>query len=170
MERGRKRIIILLCCFWYTGLVYAQWTEADSLWLQRILSGKEELKLNPETLKQIESGTLINTDIFLKNQEKSAPAEIPLQKDFSEYILPESEQGLPDPWSMPPSVFMRYGLDLPLLKDKYNKAAFQIPQSIIDESVRPSGRSFDDMLQNLFSPSFRAKMRNRQNANAWKTY
>jgi len=31
----------------HTGNLYAQWTREDSLWIQNIVSGKEELRLKP---------------------------------------------------------------------------------------------------------------------------
>ncbi|MDH6304377.1 hypothetical protein M2459_001110 [Parabacteroides sp. PF5-5] len=177
METKRKTIIIILCCLQNTALIYAQWTKEDSVWLNDVVSGKKAVKINPEFQKAIEDGTLINTDIMSpKEQMKSSPTQIPIDKDFTEFLTPgkdgisiEDRKDI-NPLNMPPAVFMRYGLNIPLLEDKYNKAAFMTPQSIKDNAARPSGRSFDGMLQSIFSPSFRARERNRQNANAWKRY
>ncbi len=172
MEKRKRTIILILCCIHNTSLLYAQWTEKDSLWLQDVLSGKEQIKLNPEVLKEIEEGTLINMDIISpKEQMKSTPSEMPLAKDFTEFVKPGNAEHMPDdPWAIPPAVFMRYGMDIPLLEDKFSKAAISIPQSIRANAARPSGLSFNDLLQNFFDPSFRAKQRNRKNANAWKNY
>lgn len=177
MEAKRKTIVLILCCLQNTVMIYAQWTKEDSVWLDKVLSGKETIKLNPEFQKAIESGTLINTDIISPtDQMQMAPGRIPINKDFTEYLNPGKIQkdidDLKDidPLSIPPGVFMRYGLDIPLLEDKFNKAAFMTPQSVKDNAVRPSGRSFDDALRSIFSPSFRARERNRKNANAWRRY
>ena len=131
-----KRIItLLLICLSNTGYLYAQWTEKDSVWLRNILSGKEKLELNPEALKAIRSGTLINT-------------EEPV-----------------DPKDLPPAVFMLYGMNKPLPKVKM-LGSFQVSSGIRAEARKPSGISFDDMLQQVFMPSARHK---RKNAQRWRT-
>jgi hypothetical protein len=154
-------------------MLYSQWTKEDSVWVQDVLSGKREVHLNPETWKAIESGTLINTEHdqpLHKRELTPSPFRAYITKDFSEYLKPIENPENIDPFSIPPSVFIRQGLDMPLPQDKINKAAFPIPQNIKDNAVRPSGNSFDDLLKYLFIPSERAKARNRKKANAWKTY
>jgi hypothetical protein len=175
METRRKTIILLFCCLQNTALIYAQWSKEDSVWLDKVLSGKETIKLNPDVLKAIESGTLLNTDIITPSEQmKTAPGHIPINKDFTEYLSPgkiqkDMEEARDvDPFSMPPAVFMRYGPEIFLQKDKFN--AFMIPDRIKENAARPSGHSFDDALRSIFSPSFRARERNRKNANAWKRY
>ena len=177
METKRKTIVFILCCLQNTILVYAQWTKEDSVWLDKVLSGKETIKINPEFQKAIESGTLINTDVMSPSEQmKIVPGHIPISKDFTEYLSPGTIQKDiedvrdVDPFDIPPALFMRYGPQFPPKGDKYNKAAFIVPQGIKENAVRPSGRSFDDALRSIFSPSFRARERNRKNANAWKTY
>ncbi|MDR1203363.1 MAG: DUF4858 domain-containing protein [Tannerellaceae bacterium] len=158
-------------------MIYAQWTKEDSVWLDNVLSGKEAIKLNPEFQKAIESGTLLNTDIITPSEQmKIVPGRIPLNKDFTEYLSPGKIQKDMedlrdvDPFSIPPAVFMRYGPAISLQEDKFNKAAFMTPNRIKENAVRPSGHSFDDALRSIFSPSFRARERNRKNATAWKRY
>lgn len=154
-----------------TEYVYAQWTEKDSVWLQKVISGKEKIELNPEALKAIESGTLINTDKPASNMQM-APGAAPatsITKDFSEYIRsknteqdnPHRKVALKD---LPPSVFRLYGPGKPLQFKMLG--SFYIPESVRAEGVRPSGRSFDDMLKQVFMPSERAK---RRNAKRWRT-
>ena len=78
----------MLICLNGTEYVYGQWTEKDSVWLQKVISGKEKIELNPEALKAIESGTLINTDKPASNMimaPSTSPASCVL-KDFSEYV------------------------------------------------------------------------------------
>jgi hypothetical protein len=176
METRRKTIILIFCCLQNTALIYAQWTKEDSIWLNNVLSGKETIRLNPDVLKAIESGTLLNTDkLSPAKQMKITPGRIPINKDFTEYLSPgkirkdiEDARDV-DPFSIPPAVFMQYGPAIVLPENKFNKA-FMIPDYIKENATRPSGRSFDDALRSIFSPSFRAKERNRKNANAWKTY
>ncbi|MDR0749996.1 MAG: DUF4858 domain-containing protein [Tannerellaceae bacterium] len=172
-----KRLILLLfICLHQTETLYAQWTKEDSVWLNNVLSGKDTIKLNPDVLKAIESGTLLNTDrLSPSDQIKIIPGRIPIHKDFTEYLSPGKRQKDMedardvDPFSIPPAVFMRYGPAILLPKHTFNNA-FMMPDSIKEDAVIPSGRSFDDALRSIFSPSFRARERNRKNANAWKTY
>ncbi|MGL6179067.1 MAG: DUF4858 domain-containing protein, partial [Tannerellaceae bacterium] len=68
-----------------TETANAQWTEKDSIWLQDVLNGKRQLKLNPEIQKQIESGTFINLD-DKKSIHLKPSVETMISKDFSEII------------------------------------------------------------------------------------
>ncbi|MDR1161444.1 MAG: DUF4858 domain-containing protein [Tannerellaceae bacterium] len=172
----RNTIILLFCCLQNTALIYAQWTKEDSVWLDKVLSGKETIKLTPEFQQAIESGTFLNTDIQSPSKQmKIAPGRIPINKDFTEYLSPGKllkdieEARDVDPFSIPPAVFMRYGPAISLPENKAGNA-FVMPGHIKENAARPSGRSFDDALRSIFSPSFRARERNRNNANAWKTY
>lgn len=63
-----KRFIILLLIFSVAGEAYAQWTEKDSLKLQRIINGNGELKLNPEAVKRIDFGN--TSDSMRISEEK----------------------------------------------------------------------------------------------------
>lgn len=165
----KKLIVLLFVCLHNSANLYAQWTKEDSVWLNKVLSGKEELRLNPETLKAIQEGSLINTDISSPDKQmKSSPMKLPLAKDFSEYVRPERLEKAIDPLTVSPSVYMRYTLDQPLQKETYNKAAFGVPQNVKDNAKRPTGISFDDVLRGIFQPSFRNKTRNRKNAAVWR--
>jgi hypothetical protein len=173
---GKRFILLLFIGIHQTGSLYAQWTEKDSVWLENILSGKETIKLNPDVLKAIEYGTLLNTDMISpSDQMKIVPGRIPIQKDFTEYLSPgkiqkdmEDARDV-DPFSIPPAVFMQYGPAIFLPENTFNKA-FVMPAHIKENAASPSGRSFDDALRSIFSPSFRARERNKKNANAWKHY
>jgi len=167
----KRNLLLVICiCFSKTGYLYAQWTEKDSIWLQHILSGKEEIRLNPEAIRAIEEGSLLNTDreAPAQNMQLSNPVKLSITKDFKEYIRPKSGEKEIDPYSMHPAVFMRYGLDKPMPANKTK--AFVVSPNIRREATRPSGTSFDDGLKYLFSPAARAKMRNKERAKAWKTY
>lgn len=80
----------MLICLNGTEYVYGQWTEKDSVGFRRHF-GKEKIELNPEALKAIESGTLINTDKPASNMimAPSASPASSILKDFSEYVRPE---------------------------------------------------------------------------------
>lgn len=162
----------MLICLNGTQYVYGQWTEKDSVWLQNIISGKEKIELNPEAIKAIESGNLINTDKPTSNMimaPSTSPASSVL-KDFSEYVRPQDvEENNPNRKvalkDLPPAVFMRYGLDKPLPRFKM-LGSFYVSPDIRANAVKPSGLSFDDMLQQVFMPSARSK---RRNAQRWQT-
>ena len=51
MRDVKMRPIFLLIVFILPTMAHAQWTEQDSLRLQEFLSGKEEIRLNPEFQK-----------------------------------------------------------------------------------------------------------------------
>ena len=168
---SKQVIILLLICLSNTEYLYAQWTEKDSVWLRNILSGKEKLELNPEALKAIRSGTLINTEEPASNMIMSpelSPAQS-IQKDFTEYVRPKDTDYNPNrkvaPKDLPPAVFMLYGMNKPLPKVKM-LGSFQVSPGIRAEARKPSGISFDDMLQQVFMPSARYK---RKNAQRWRT-
>ncbi len=165
---NKRNLLFLFLCLARINNLAAQWSENDSIWLQQVLSGKEELKLNPEFMKAIEEGTLISTDIIQPDKQmKQAPAEMPVAKDFSEYIRSSVKEKPVDPYSIPPSVFWRYGLDIPLPKIY---RGFLVYEEAAGNAPKPSGKSFDDGLKYLFSPKERMKMRNRKSAQAWKNY
>jgi hypothetical protein len=169
-----KRLLLLfVLCVQCTEMLYSQWTKGDSIWLQDVLSGKKELRLNPEVQKAIELGTWLNTDPekpLYKEELGSSTLRSLITKDFSEYIKPLEEERNTPPFSIPPAVFIRQGLTNPLPEDKISKILFNTPKSVKENATYPSGISFDDALKLIFMPSERAKARNRKNANAWKTY
>ena len=85
MRDVKMRPIFLLIVFILPTMAHAQWTEQDSLRLQEFLSGKEEIRLNPEFQKAIESGTFLRPD-QPGTHMLSSPSELPITKDFSEYV------------------------------------------------------------------------------------
>lgn len=92
---------ILVC-----GELAAQdWSREDSLWLRNVIEGKEELKINEETLKAIREGKLVVPEWMLDSN-----SGLNINKNI--------EAGMPDslkyrnfnPYSMPPAVFAMYVL------------------------------------------------------------
>nr|GHU56934.1 hypothetical protein FACS189411_08940 [Bacteroidia bacterium] len=86
------------------------------MWLSKVLSGKQELRLKPEVEKAIKEGNLLNTDKQpYMNQMKSAPTQLPITKDFSSYVKPTGEPYIRDTAthkinldSITPSMYMKY--------------------------------------------------------------
>ena len=112
-------------------LGYAQWTEQDSIWLKDVLAGKDSIKLNPEFQKAIQSGSFLNPEPGkpMGKPQLAAPSNIPITKDFSEYIQQDDtthrKVALKD---LPPSVFWRHN-------PPYKKI-LPVYQSILDELKR----------------------------------
>lgn len=82
----------------------------DSIWVANRLEGKDTLRINPEFMRAIQSGTLINTGPE-DQQMLLAPAELPILKDFSEYLKADTmRKGVAND-SLPPAVFALYKVD-----------------------------------------------------------
>lgn len=98
-----------------TGMLHAQWSPKDSVWLEGILSGKDTIRLNPETQNSILKGNLINPDKAFTPLMESTP-ELPLFINFDEYFE-AIDSAVPRKfrWAdLPPSLFLRfYNPELP---------------------------------------------------------
>lgn len=91
--------------------LYAQdWSKEDSIKLSGLLSGKDTIRINPEFQKAIREGTLIHFEDAPGQQMLEAPSDIPISKDFSEYLHVDSDSihNNTDYKSMPPSVYRLY--------------------------------------------------------------
>ncbi len=121
-------LIVMLICFNSSEILWAQWTEKDSVWLQNILSGKEKLELNPETKKAIESGSLINLGEPASHMKFAPTTKLPVSKDFSEYIQNDSSQQKIALKDLPTYVFWHYA-PKPI-------KPLKVYESIIDEFKR----------------------------------
>jgi len=118
----KKQLVIwLLICVNGTEYAFAQWTEEDSIWLENVLSGKERIQLNPETLKAIEAGKFLNTD-EPDNQLLAVPPILPILKEFDGVGVRDSGMHEIDYGSIPPGVFAKYRRELDSLR--VNKYAF----------------------------------------------
>lgn len=157
-------LLILVYPFFQVEVAYGQWTRKDSVWLQNVLSGKDTLRLNPETMRAIQSGSFLTPEPPVSPM-LSAPTALLILKDFSEYIDVEEGQkmALKD---LPPGVFWLTGRDLPL-PYKVNHATYRIAPGSL---VRGSGVSFSHVLSMAFSPYYRQMEHNRKHAVAYKTY
>lgn len=149
-------------------LGYAQWTEQDSIWLQNVLAGKDSIKLSPEFEKAIQSGSFLNPGTPMGKPQLAAPSDIPITKDFSEYIQQDDTTrrrvALKD---LPPSVFWRHN-------PPYKKI-LPVYQSILDELNRNPSRgsktsiaTFD--LGRMTSRKTYIHSRNAKRDGTWKNY
>ena len=99
---------MLICLRGVDYISAQQWTKKDSVWLQNVLSGKEKLELNPETMKAIQSGSFINLDEPASNMKISPVTPLPILKDFTEYIQTDSAHRKKALKDLPPGVFWLY--------------------------------------------------------------
>lgn len=168
----------------------------DSVWVSEQLE-KGILRINPEYLKAMEDGTLINTEQSLEH----APMELSIQKDFAEYLKADSIRALQFD-SLPPAVFMLYPVDTTgwhvrgltyrptrslILKDKVRlgKSPFYLragAQNLYMNEVKDGQRqgtlgssvtvefSLENTLRYIFWKSERNKRRNREREFTWKHY
>ena len=166
--------------------VYAQWTSADSIHLQNILSGKDTIRLNPEIEQLIKEGNLINFEKKKSNPLLPSKTSMPIEIDFSPYITPQYDididKKLDDAMKvLPPSVFMRYSSKLidqikPSETDSKNQISENLMLSIrkaILEAPVPSPTfvtDFNDILSTMLSPHYRLLKNNKKNATSWKHY
>lgn len=113
--------MMLICLRGADYISAQQWTKKDSIWLQNVLSGKEKLELNPETMKAIQSGSFINLDEPASNMKMSPTTPLPILKDFTEYIRTDSTNRKKALKDLPPGVFWLYapppGKILPVYKN-----------------------------------------------------
>lgn len=119
--RKQLFIVMLICLRGADYMSAQQWTKKDSVWLQNVLSGKEKLELNPETMKAIQSGSLINLDEPASEMKMAPVTPLPILKDFTEYIQTDSTNRKKAPKDLPPGVFWLYsptpGKMLPVYKN-----------------------------------------------------
>ena len=118
----KQLLIVMLICLKGADYISAQqWTKKDSVWLQNVLSGKEKLELNPETMKAIQSGSFINLDEPASDMKMSPVTPLPILKDFTEYIQTDSTHRKIALKDLPPGVFWLYapppGKFLPVYKN-----------------------------------------------------
>ena len=183
--------IFSLCIFLISscGIINAQeWSKEDSIWLNNILEGNYELKINEDTKKAIEDGRLI-VPSWMKNEE-GKPIDLEIIQDLDNAGRPDpSSIHRIDPYSMPPAVFSLYiyhlmqtdsVLNLPLMVlSKEEIARLKEPLSPAERSTYYFNEfegevktrittDFNHALSMLFSSSYRRKVYNRRNAYIYK--
>lgn len=76
-----KRLGLFLCVNFVSLLVYAQWSQKDSLNLRRILNTDGEIKLNPNAVKEIDFGTFIGEQMMI-DEKPALKFDVTLPKVF----------------------------------------------------------------------------------------
>lgn len=76
-----KRIVFLMLSLGMAVTLHAQWTAKDSVNLQRILNGKEDIKLNMDAVKQID----FNSSPTVPKMSKERPG-LRLDERFRRYL------------------------------------------------------------------------------------
>ncbi|MDR0429273.1 MAG: DUF4858 domain-containing protein [Tannerellaceae bacterium] len=125
----KRFILLLFICIHHSGSLYAQWTKKDSLWLKDVLSGKQQIQLNPETMEAIKSGNLINADKPMM-QPLSAPPILPISKNFDLQPVDTIDEKVIDYTHMPPDVFILRKIESTLNPDTVKmlkEGAFAMP-------------------------------------------
>ena len=179
----KKIPLSFLFFFFSCSLIQAQeWTREDSIWLQKVLEGKEELKINEDTKRAIEEGRLILPSWMRSNDEKSKPE---LLMDFDDVGIRDDSSRFRDfdPLTMPPAVFALYVLYLDRMDSTFNISALMTDEVRKElESLIPTGSNvsytagsypgldFNHALSMLFSAKYRRLMLNRKHATAYKNY
>lgn len=117
---GHGMIMTVLFVF-LAEAVCAQSSSKDSLWLKDVLFNGKELQLKPEVIEAIRAGEFINFNHQNRNHHEDgliSPMQLPLQKDFTEYIQKPDTELSPlkiDYTILPPSVFMLYFKSSPII-------------------------------------------------------
>lgn len=196
----KRWIVCLIICINNTGLIYAQWTETDSLRVQNMIEGRDSIRLNAETMRAIQEGTFLNRENPFA-QPLEAPPVLPITRDFWD-IAPEDSLAI-EIDSLSPAVLAM----LIRMKEKdslnisdafrlrlkfHEKEKFRIgespfavsagAQSLLDDTVKDGQRrgsvggsvsfsfSLDDILTYLFRPGEREKRKNKKRAKNLKYY
>jgi hypothetical protein len=169
------------------GFAAAQdWSKDDSLWLLNVLEGKHDLKLNDDTKKAIEDGTLV-VPPWLKDDPFHSKPELIRELEQAGVRDTAHVRSL-DPYSMPPAVYAMYVLYMEKIDSAYASSTCMLSEDdrrkleevvplnarnlfYFDEQVGGIGSlDFNHVLCMLFHPGYRRKMYNRKHATAYKNY
>ena len=159
MRRRMRWFYFLLPFFLFAGMGEGwaqQWTRQDSLWLRGVLEGKDSLRLDPELMERIRSGELLDEPEPM-GAPRSASPEIPIEKDFSEYIQGNDNPSRKVPLrELPPSVFWWHTLPL--------NALLPIEESVRQELRARPGASPGNVTFDMARMTSREEYIHRRNA------
>lgn len=165
-------LLILLFATTYAPSFAQEWTQEDSLRLQSILAGQDDIEINPKERLNIRLETPLHgipqENIFEKHYENILKYNCDLPSSF----LPNDTF----PSSRRIYITLRpYGIFGFTSNTDVLPMAVKIPlraKQSARKTPHPTAVSFsmDNILLYLFSKKGRARIRNAQNANAWKTY
>ncbi len=153
----RLGVIFVGLILYGTREIWGQWSEKDSVWIEDIISGKEQIRLTPEFRQKIESGRLFENEMFHSPLLPDSYS-LPIERDFSEYLSTDSTRR-PDLTGLPPSVIIRYGLDELIEFDELGSFKLHERDIEILRQLYPGGikYSMEDILRTIFWKSHRAK-------------
>ncbi|MDL2255710.1 DUF4858 domain-containing protein [Parabacteroides sp. OttesenSCG-928-K15] len=170
---NKRLLFLLILGFLMTGNLWAQWTPKDSLWLNDVLSGKDTLRLNPETMDAIKRGTLINPEMRPQTPMKEFSRELPLLIDFDEYFQ-SIDSVIPrkfDWTEMPPAIILRFYN--PKMPREFEFMINNISNHVKETKFRGPGVMQADMVHGLnmaFSKEYRQFHKNSIKAKELKSY
>lgn len=173
VQMNRRLLFLLLLGFLTVGNLRAQWTPTDSLWLKDILSGRDTLRLNPETLDAIQKGTLINPGNSPVTPMMEAARELPLLIDFEEYFQ-SIDSAVPRKFNwtdLPPALFLRFYN--PVMPKDFENMLENVSNHVQDtkfEGPAAFQTSFVHPLNMLFSKTYRQFYNNSLTAKNLKYY
>lgn len=162
VQMNRRLLFLLLLGFLTVGNLRAQWTPTDSLWLKDILSGRDTLRLNPETLDAIQKGTLINPGNSPVTPMMEAARELPLLIDFEEYFQ-SIDSAVPRKFNwtdLPPALFLRFYNPVmpPIIVFPVGGTAFEGPSGVFQtDFVHPLNMLFSKTYRQFYNNSLTAK-------------
>lgn len=145
----RYWLIFLFIILSVVVLFAQQTSRVDSIWVSEMMAGKDTLRLKPEYLKAIEEGTLLN----LGRPLELGSSELPLLKDFSEYIRPDTFRRILSFDSIPRGVFLLYPVNP--IGTAIREAAYRSHKSLVVRDQLRLGNSpvyGRAGTQNLFLP------------------
>ena len=165
----KQLLIVMLICLKSADYISAQqWTKKDSVWLQNVLSGKEKLELNPETMKAIQSGSLINSGEPASEMQLSPKTPLPILKDFTEYLQTDSVHRKIALKDLPPGVFWLYAPKPGEFVPVYKNMLEAWKKDPFNRSHNTGFVSFD--IATLTSRKAYIHKRNAKRDGTWKNY
>lgn len=193
----RRESISIVFCIINVLTMQAQWTRQDSIRLNEMLNGKEELKINNEAVKAIQFD--FNPDRNIEKEVESTPIASE-DKPWMTESMPRNFMGSEKLNDKPSKSITPYTYDTKWNEDFLSRSLL-LPQSRfkitwqwditpdpwlmngyvplpagMDQSVTPSNNpmfgslDFGNFFYETFTEEGRSIRYNRKHANAWKTY
>ena len=144
-----------------------QWTAQDSLWLKRVLAGEDSVRLDPEVKRAIEQQTLINEGTPVGQPQLAPRQELPISKDFSEYIRTDDNPRRKIPLNqLPPNVFWHHNPPFKRLPAVYESIQEELRRN---PPKSPSSLATFD-LGELTSKKAKRHKQNAKRSATWRGY
>lgn len=144
-----------------------QWTRQDSIWLERVLAGKDSVRLDPEVKRAIEQQTLIHEGKPMGSPQLAPRQELPISKDFSEYIRTDENPRRKIPLNqLPPNVFWHHNPSFKGLPPVYESIQEELRRN---PPKAPSAMATFDAGE-ATSKKARRHKRNTKRSATWQNY